>query len=191
MNVPSLGPSSTALRKSWSRWTGTVALFANRRPARRRVDPRAYRELHREVIEGCRSQAEASAEDRRAYYEDLEGLASPWVSLKALATADGEILGDLLARCRQAEKELGGRGASTLDPSRLLKGFLVCATLAGGLALLPLAGVDPPRLVDELRSGSDAVWLVVKKSTDMQRLGVLTVVVILASIRVVSRPARS
>src|SRR5262249_16392728 len=78
------------------------------RPARRRVDPRAYTTLRNELIAACRSLAETDGE-RRSYYAALEDMVRPWLSLRVLARTDREILITLLSHCRELERKVTGR----------------------------------------------------------------------------------
>ena len=94
------------LQKSWRQWTAIVELFALRR-SRRHVDWQAYHDLHEELIEGCRARAAVADEAKRSFYRQMEDLVLPWLTPKALAQADREILFSLLLFCRQAEQELG------------------------------------------------------------------------------------
>jgi hypothetical protein len=41
-------------------------------------------------------------------YQNLDNLAQPWMTLQVLEQAEGEILSDLLAKCRQVERGLPG-----------------------------------------------------------------------------------
>jgi serine/threonine protein kinase len=107
---PIEGPGQAAepatLVKSWRQWTAIVELFALRR-SRRHVDWQAYQNLHQGLIEACRARAAAAGEVEQAFYRHLEDLALPWLTPKALAQVDREILFSLLLCCRRAEQELG------------------------------------------------------------------------------------
>jgi hypothetical protein len=98
------------LRVLWQRWTGVVALFANRAPGRRRLDPAEYERLYRELLRACEAAAESADPRSTAWLADLQHLVRPWLSSTALQQADQELLTDLLARCRRVEEQLGGRG---------------------------------------------------------------------------------
>ncbi len=185
------GTESEALRASWHRWTAIIELFARRRLARRRVDPREYRRLHQELLAACRSLADSAGEESRAYYEGLEGLARPWLSPKILAHADPEILDSLLARCRQVEAELGVRRQSSAILGGAIKALLPVSALVGSLVLLWAAGVDMAPALDQARGWSDVIWFSVRRSSDMQKLALVTALVILASVYGVSRTAQS
>jgi hypothetical protein len=191
MNGRSPGPVRDVFRTRWSRWAAIVEAFALRRPARNRVDPIAYGALYKELIAACRTLADSADAEERAYLEDLEVLFSPWLTPRTLARADREILEGLLARCRQVERELGGRGVRFPGLARILKVSLPAIGLAGGLVLLRDSSVDPIAVVGLARNGSDVIWIAARRSTDLQRLGVVAAVVVVASIRVVSRAARS
>jgi hypothetical protein len=191
MKDQSREPSRARLEKEWCRWTSTVELFANHRPGRRRGGHEAYRTMHRELIAACRSMASEADAEGRIYYEKLEDLVAPWLSLNTLERAETEILADLLARCRRVDRELGGRGGRPRVLTRVAKVALGAAVLGGGLALTPTLGVDMRPLVDRLRDWTDSIWIVVRFSTASERIGVAVAVVVVVSIWVNSRVSRA
>ena len=97
-----------ALKIRWRRWVKIVELFARERPLRRRVDPRAYGVLHKELISSCRSLAVSANEVDAAVYRYMEDIVQPWLSPVVLARADREILLDLLDCCQQVERGVDG-----------------------------------------------------------------------------------
>jgi serine/threonine protein kinase len=103
---PGTPDDHATLQKSWHQWTTIVEIFALRRSSQH-VDWQAYHNLHQELIEACRARAAAVDETKRAFYRQLEDLVLPWLTPKALAQTDREILFSLLLFCRQAEQELG------------------------------------------------------------------------------------
>lgn len=191
MRRRSPGTESEALRASWRRWTAIVELFARRRLARRRVDPRDYRTVHQGLLAACRSLADSAGEESRAYYEGLEVLARPWLSPRILAHADSEILDSLLVRCRQVEAELGFRRRSSAALGGAIKALLLASALAGSILLLWATGVDMAPALDQARGWSDVIWFSVRRSSDMQKLALVTALVILASVYGVQRTAQS
>ena len=112
-----LGPADEAdtLLAAWRQWTAVVEVFALRR-SRRHVDWQDYNTLHRELIEACRGRAAVVEESKRGYYRYLEDLVIPWLTPKALAQADREILFSLLLCCRQAEQEIEKQRIEELGP---------------------------------------------------------------------------
>jgi hypothetical protein len=105
------------LQRAWRQWTAIVELFALRR-SRRHVDWQAYHDLHQALIEACRTRAAAADEAGRTFYRHLEDLALPWLTPKALAQVDQEILFSLLLCCRRAEQELGRQQPEPQPPDR-------------------------------------------------------------------------
>jgi len=104
----------------WRRWTAIVELYALRR-SRFHVDWQGYHRLHRSLIEACRARADAVDEANRTFYRHLEDLALSWLTPKALAQVDREVLFSLLLCCRRAEQELGREEAGpgpTFNPRR-------------------------------------------------------------------------
>ena len=85
--------------------------------------------------------------------------------------------------------------ASGAGPRRSLGGAIRALLLASALVgaiLLPWAtGVDMAPALDQARGWSDVLWFTVKRSNDMQKLALVTALVILASVYGVSRTARS
>ncbi len=150
-----------------------------------------YNMLHRELLTTCRSLADSAGEESRAYYEGLEELARPWLNPKTLAQADREILDGLLARCRSVEAELGGRSWFSAALGLTSRGLLPVAVLAGSIFLLGASGVDFVAALDHARGWSDVIWIALRRTSDLQRLAIVTVSVLLASVYGVSRTARS
>ncbi len=174
-----------ALQEDWSHWTAIIALFARRRPARRRVNPRAYASLRKDLIATCRSLAETDGE-RSAYYAALEEIVRPWLSPRVFARTDREILFTLLHRCREVEQELTGRKPRP----EWMRGFELGPILAAGVLVVGLVGVlgkfGPPVLV-ALRDVAETAWLALKFADDLRLYSVLAVIIIVAAMYVVSR----
>jgi hypothetical protein len=180
-----------ALKNYWHRWVEIVERFALRRPSRRTVDSTQYRVLHKELTEKCRSLAASSNEVEATFYRYLEGLVQPWLTPAILARADREILQDLLARCLQAEQQLGGRRwARSIRrwALPLLLGFATVFTLVLGLFTIDRVGFPALR---RLRDFSDDVWIAVTRSTEFERLTALGIVLLITSIIAVTRTAKS
>jgi hypothetical protein len=71
------------------------------------------------------------------------------------------------------------------------KTLLVALALVGLVSMLRSAGVDPVLIQDRAGGWAYAIWLMARHSTDLQRLGALTILVIPVAIFVVQRTARS
>ena len=99
-----------ALLVLWRRWTKVVAWFAGRDPGRLRLDPAEYEALHRALLAACRALAQKADPGRAFPLDGLQQLVQPWITAASLEQADGELLADLLARCRVIDLELGGHG---------------------------------------------------------------------------------
>lgn len=116
------------LRRFLSRWREVVESSARGL----RVDPRKYQALHGELLQRCQALAGESGQEETPLYKSVAKMLEPWLNIEALTQANRDILLEVLQRCRQAERDLGGR--SWLDAShRWLRPAL--ATLAGGMAL--------------------------------------------------------
>src|SRR5262245_12695379 len=147
------------LRELWRRWTGVVELFGRRRRGRRRVDPRGYALLHRDLLEACQALSGSAEGDRAALYENLAALARPWLTPQVLARTDREILIDLMLQCGQAGERLGIR-----PPGRAAWRLVAALGLVAAVALA-LAAVPPDWSGDVVlrsaRGWSDTAWLTV------------------------------
>jgi hypothetical protein len=183
-------PETAALKTHWCRWVKIVEHFACRRPARGRVDPQAYARLHQELIRDCRRLAESSDEAEGAYYRSLEDLIRPWLTPSVLARADRDILIDLLVRCRQVERRLGVRWWARKDLRWAAQALLVSLCAAVGFLLVGASDGWHSGL-DRLRGWSDGLWFAVTRSSDLERLGFIGIVLLIVSIFSVQRSARS
>src|SRR5262249_31572251 len=106
--LPAAAIAPADLLKSWGHWTATVECFALGRRVRRYMDRRAFETLRGRLLATCQEHA-ADDGPERALYGCLGELVTPWVSLRSLAREAREILRDLLARCPQVERVMGGR----------------------------------------------------------------------------------
>jgi hypothetical protein len=182
---------TAALRESWGWWTEVVDLFARRRAARKRVDPLTYIARHRELIARCRVLAATANEVDRAFYCYLEDLAQPWLDPTILARADREILFDLLLRCQSVEQQLGGRSWLRWMQSR--RALLPAGALIFAIMLLWMGRfwVLLSTIMDTVRSWANDLSFRVTHASDPERLFVIACILIVVSIYMVSRTARS
>jgi hypothetical protein len=147
--------------------------------------------LYQDLIRDCRELATTANEVEAGFYRYLEELVRPWLSPSVLARTDRDILLDLLIRCRQAESRLGARSWLRSIPDwapRALGGSLLAA--AGILLFVGGAGGWSSAL-RRLQGWSDDLWFAVRHSSDTERLGFITIVLVIVSIIGVSRTARS
>ena len=70
----------------------------------------------------------------REFYLRLEGLISPWVSIRSLAREDREILHDVLARCQQVQRILEGRSGEVAAGEVAAGEVAAGGVAAGGVA---------------------------------------------------------
>ena len=178
-----------ALTAHWHRWTAVVELCARRRPARRRVDPWRYHALYCELTASCRDLASAGDESGRAYYERLEATVRPWLSLRALEHADREVLSSLLDRCRQVDRELAGRSLPiyrVLALTVLLPSALVALS---GLAWNARGSLF--MVVEFVQDWSNVIWFATRRASDLEKLFALGLILISASIIMISCTTQS
>ena len=184
-------PEKIALRRRFSRWAAIVELFARGRPARKRVDPQAYVTLHRELIASCRVLAASANEVEAVSYRYLEDLAQPWLDLAVLDREDRDILFNLLIHCKHVQAQLGGRSWIRVLRARGTPVFLGASFLAIMLLCMGRFSVVLSTMLDRARSWSDDLSIRVNHSTDLERLFVGGLVLIMVTIYAVSRTARS
>jgi hypothetical protein len=123
----------------------------------------------------------------RVFYQDLEHLTLPWLTPRALEKADREILSNLLNRCRQAERSLGGRNRAEAAIRRAI--IMVASSVALVLTTW-IGGQRWPPVLDRVRGWSDLAWFSLKHSGAVSQLFVFSLVVVGVSAYVVSRAAR-
>jgi hypothetical protein len=103
---------------------------------RRKVNAQVYETLHRGLLALCRSLAAAADGEGRTFYESLESLAQPWMSVQVLEQADRQIRFVLLSLCRRVERRLNGRGWA----SRLRRWARAAVMPLAALAMLLVLG---------------------------------------------------
>src|SRR5262249_15051210 len=103
-----VAPNNTAraLSRGRQRWTRVGAQWAA--GERARVTSTQYAPHHRELIESCRLATVAAAPADRDFYEQLESLAQPWMTLATLTQTDAAIVNHLLGDCQEAAQRLCG-----------------------------------------------------------------------------------
>jgi hypothetical protein len=184
-------PKKIALQKCWGRWTQIVELFARRQPAQRRVDPKSYVALRRELIEHCQAMA-ASANDVDAiFYRYLEDLVQPWLDPVVLSRTDRDILFDLLIRCKDAQSQLRGHSWIRIFPSMTAPTLVVALLFAitplwlGRLLVLLLT------IVNRARSWSDELWFNVTYASSVHWMSSIGCALLVISVYLVYRTSRS
>jgi hypothetical protein len=124
------------LRRRLERWREQVELYARGN----RGDPRKYVVAHGHLLRCCREMVEGCGEEKKIFYEGIEQVVRPWLSVEALIQADREILVEILQRCRRVERDLGGRHLLKVN-RRWLKPVLMVLVGALSLAVLVWATV--------------------------------------------------
>jgi hypothetical protein len=176
------------LRECWGRWTTIVRLFARRRHSRRRIDPGEYAALRDDLLAACRSLAEAETDGaKRSYYSSLEETVRPWLGLRVLARTDREILSALLHRCREVEKELGGRRWTLEWPARIGSGARITAAGAAVLGLAWILTASGVPVVAAVRDVADTAWLSVKYADSFHKWSAAAVLLVATLMYTISR----
>jgi hypothetical protein len=179
------------LRDRWSRWTAILSSFARNRPDRRQLDPRAYAILRNELITACRSLAETEGPERH-FYVDLEQTVDPWLDLGVLARTDREILHKLVQRSLEVERKL--RGGKSRPARRSHWGpatvALAGAAAIGALVWLLLISAGLPAL-GTLRWMSRTIWMRIAHADAWEKSSVTAAILIVLSMRLVSRISKS
>lgn len=179
------------MKARWCRWVDVVELFARRRPSRRRIDAEGYAVLYKELMRYCRALAESANEVEASFYRYLEELVRPWMNPGVLARSDRDILLDLLVRCRQAERQLGIRSWTRAIPDWAPRAILLSLLAAAGITLFVAGAGGWLSALDRLRGWSDDLWFAAVRSSDVERLCSIGIIMIIVSIFTVHCTARS
>jgi hypothetical protein len=176
----------TRVLPGWQRWTRLLAALVGRRRIGL-IDETSFAELYSSLTQACHDAAEASVGQERAFYESLESLVSPWVTLSILTRTEPAVVRELLKRCRAAEDRMTGRRPHSLFTRAVLIGGLA----AGILATLAV-GLDWG-----LRSFSGDLWRAVLAAVDgwdrmpsLQRCLILGVGILFLAVPLLARSAR-
>jgi hypothetical protein len=95
----------------WERWLHVMARTREQSPDRLpKASKRAYRRLHRDLMETIKRAREACGQDESLLelLRKMEELSRPWVSLEAIGGADKHIRSDLFQRSRELQHHLTG-----------------------------------------------------------------------------------
>jgi hypothetical protein len=165
-----------------------VELFARRRAARKHVDRTTYVAQHRELLEQCRALAASANDVDAVFYRYLEDLAQPWLDPSVLSRADRDILFDLVLRCHQVEKQLGGR--SFLRSLELGRAPVLLLALIIAIMSITFRDLSVWSIIRYVRDWSDTAVFHIVHSSDQERLFCVACMLILVSIYMVHRTAR-
>jgi hypothetical protein len=125
------------------------------------------------------------------FYRDLANIAQPWLTPRALAMAEHEILSDLLLLCRQVERKLAQRAWVGAARQWVKRGSAVLGGAAVAV-LLAWGGAEIWRRVqDPIQEWAQLVWLAFKQTGEVHGLLIVGVIAIPASMYLISRLARS
>jgi hypothetical protein len=181
-------PELAAFKDRWCRWVDLLERVARHR-RNLGVDLRQYDGLYHDLIRDCRALANAGGEVDGCFYRSLEKLVLPWLTLRTLARSDPEILLDLLTRCREAERSLGVRTWARVIATRAPWVLAISLLVSAGMVSVIGMGRWQAAL-DRLRDWTDILWFAALRSSDFQRFCLSGLVIVLASILIVSRTAR-
>jgi hypothetical protein len=144
--------------------------------------------MHRNLLGLCRT---LLGEDkaRAEFYDYLEGLLCPWLTLGALERADHDLLAALYQQCRRVDWELNGKGWERMR--RMILPLVLFLLVAGGVILLSLTGNSFWESVTErLQEVQTAVARLYRQSTETQRLVAFGMVVAAIGMAIAWRTSR-
>jgi serine/threonine protein kinase len=105
-------PIEAAFREKWHHWVVIIEVSLQQREARHWINRRAFAALQTELVQACRAEASEGERARRAFFQRLQGLVSPWVTPDTLTQTELEIHLSLLQLCQQAEAEMSTWGGT-------------------------------------------------------------------------------
>ena len=174
MSTTATSPETAPVKKLWRQWTSIVELFAENRMARHQVKPEDYSTLHARVLQACRSISGTKQEAPPMVKRGAE-IATPWLSLESLKSADHEILQNLYQSCQAVQRELDSWGTRLGGVNR--RSVALFALLFGVVFLFGLALSNPAGTFEGLRKGweyfvalRESVWLQVASNPKTVRL---------------------
>jgi hypothetical protein len=154
------------------------------------VDPREYAALHQELMQACRALQGTPDEAKRAFYEGLEKVAQPWLTLHVLERSEHEVLFGLLLHFRQAERELGARRRRVVAGLCAVWAFVLSAAGAAVVLVYGIANWGWFRTWQLTRAWGDELWLAIKYSSPLERVAVVGVLMILIALPLAWRTPR-
>lgn len=184
------------LKTLWRRWTAIVEALARRRRESRRLLAQEYGEVHRGLLKACRSQIGISDETTRPFFQRLEALVKPWVSLDAITSANRAILADLLKRSKAADAVLSGRNDYLHLQKRLPSSSVGIAALVALTIFLVLSVIGLPdtetanSVLSNARGTFKNTWFAVRRLEFILKFSVIAIVVVAVAIRLVASSTR-
>jgi hypothetical protein len=191
MSYRKRSPEQKILGRVWARWTEIVGLFARRRRARKNVDVHSYSELRRDLIERCRRLARVANEVDAPFYRYLEDLVQPWLDPSVLGRAERDILFDLLHRCQQAQDRLVGRSWLRSLPAVGIPLLVGASFFAIMLLWMGKVSVLLSTIMEFGRDFEQQVYIHAIRTSEVERLSILGLVLVIVAVIAVSRTARS
>jgi hypothetical protein len=177
------------LRQLWQEWTAVVEEFARRRNSRHLLPLQGFQKLRQDLLDLCRAYANRNGSAR--FYQGLESLVTPWLTLRTLEQADEEILVDLFARCREIEQDLGGQ-TWQFRARRMVKPALLALAAIASLVLVALHMEGKWQAVfDWFRHGIPLLWINFKRSPNIPIWSLLAFLGSVVFIYLFARRARS
>jgi tRNA A-37 threonylcarbamoyl transferase component Bud32 len=96
-----------ALVEAWKRWLAVIECVCEKGHAD--VSESDYRRLYDDLRECCRKHVARAKAAERPFFQRIEDLMTPWLSVRSLAFIDRDALARLLQDCRVIEAQLGIR----------------------------------------------------------------------------------
>lgn len=170
------------LRRLLHRWVRVVG-WKTRRRRGQIIAPEDYRVLHEELLHACDSARKNSSGNTAALIEQIEHLVHPWVSMNALENAHKRIVADLWNQSRLLERELSGRKPA---PRWVFYAILSLVTAAIGAGIVQvvilLSGEQAMGWLNESRNLGYRISLLIKRASFMDKVAVVTAIVLLVGI---------
>jgi eukaryotic-like serine/threonine-protein kinase len=166
------------LMRSWQQWAHVIdALASGRSPV---LDDAAYRALHRQLLEACKTHAAQAGCPQAALFQRMVDLVQPWLNLRVLDAIDRETLVSLRTQSHAISASLGHDG----------DGSWKWAIIAFFLFLAGTAGFFTTQNLGNSPSMQISAWMGFFQRNPLVSLTVLVPAVLIASVVVMKRLLR-
>ncbi|GEM_PF-998647 len=122
-----------SLAQAWQRWTEVIERLCEKGQCS--LSEVAYRQLYDELLECCRTHAARADAADQPFFQQLEEMVTPWLTVRSLASIDRDTLASLLQRCQLIEQQLGIRKNGNVVSWVALLACVICAGSLGWFVL--------------------------------------------------------